>query len=152
MDLHSFYDFAVMIYCDYGALSTGDRKLLLKNVYRHLKPGGKLLLDVFSMAACERFQERQTWELCSDGGFWRDRGYLVMNGFYKYPGCVTLDQTAVITGEGITPYYLWNTYFSRDSLRREAEDAGFSVNGVFSDVSGRPYRPDEPVIAILLEK
>ena len=39
MDLHNVFDFATMIYCDYGALSTSDRKKLMGKVYQHLKPG-----------------------------------------------------------------------------------------------------------------
>ena len=39
MELNRLFDAAVMIYCDYGVLSTDDRGKLLQNVYRHLKPG-----------------------------------------------------------------------------------------------------------------
>ena len=49
MDLKKVFDFATMIYCDYGALSTSDRKTIMRKVYNHLKSGGKFLLDVFSM-------------------------------------------------------------------------------------------------------
>lgn len=49
LDLNCMYDFATMIYCDYGALSTENRRILMDNVYRNLKVGGKFLLDVFSI-------------------------------------------------------------------------------------------------------
>ena len=63
MELPQSFDFAVMIYCDYGALSADGRKNIMARVYRHLKPGGCFVLDVFSMAAYRHFRERQTWEL-----------------------------------------------------------------------------------------
>ncbi|MDY4306673.1 class I SAM-dependent methyltransferase [Enterococcus mundtii] len=47
MDLDKQYDSITMIYCDFGALSASDRKRLLENIYQHLKPTGKVLLDVF---------------------------------------------------------------------------------------------------------
>lgn len=46
MDLENNFDFVTMIYCDYGALSKSDRQVVMRNVYRHLKSGGKFLLDV----------------------------------------------------------------------------------------------------------
>ncbi len=41
MNLEKKFDLA-MIYCDYGALSDDDRRTLLSNVRRHLRPGGKV--------------------------------------------------------------------------------------------------------------
>ena len=46
MDLHKVFDFATMIYCDYGALSTSDRKKLMGKVYQHLKPGNPFYVAV----------------------------------------------------------------------------------------------------------
>ena len=69
LSLDKEFDFATMIYCDFGALSTNDRKQLLKIIYQHLKPGGRFLLDVFSLTQLENFQESQTWEVCPDTYF-----------------------------------------------------------------------------------
>lgn len=55
LDLSKNFDFVTMIYCDYGALSTVDRQNILRRVWRYLKPGGKFLLDVFSMAKYNSF-------------------------------------------------------------------------------------------------
>lgn len=152
MDLNDCFDFATMIYCDYGALSPRDRQIILSNIHHHLKPGGKLLLDVFSLTKYHSFQERQTWEICHGGGFWRAGEYTALSGFYKYPGSVTLDLVSVISEDEITPYYLWNTYFSIEDLVRETENAGFKACGVFSDVAGSIYYDESDTIAILLEK
>lgn len=112
------FDFSTMIYCDYGALSTSDRKQLLKIVYQHLKPGGKFLLDVFSLTLLESFQESQTWEICPDGGFWCPESYIALNRACKYPDNVTLRQTLVIANKKISNYYLWDTYFSKKHWKR----------------------------------
>ena len=56
MELPQSFDFAVMIYCDYGALSADGRKNIMDRVYRQLKPGGCFVLDVFSMAAYHHFR------------------------------------------------------------------------------------------------
>lgn len=146
------YDLVTMIYCDYGALSTADRRRVMETVYRHLKPGGRFLLDVFSLGEYGRFQEGQTWESCPDGGFWREGEYVALHGCYRYSDCVTLEQTSVITQGEAVSYYIWNTYFTREMLRQEAAQSGFQIRGVFGDVAGTDYSEESPTIAILLEK
>lgn len=152
MDLGTAFDFATMIYCDYGALSTADRQCLMKNIYRHLKPGGIFLFDVFSMDVYENFEEKQTWEICRSDGFWRQDAHLVLNGLHRYKDAVTLEQICIISEEAMTPYYLWTTYFTAKSLSEEAVSAGFQVKDIFGDVAGSPWTEDSRTIAILLQK
>lgn len=152
MDLKKEFDFAAMIYCDYGALSTEDRKTIMEKVYSHLKAGGKFLLDVFSVEKYNDFKEAQWWENCEKNGFWCKEKYIGIYGCYKYPDNVTLEQNAIITEESANVYYIWNTYFDKDKICKEAEEVGFKVKGVFGDVAGGEYSDGSPTIAILLEK
>ncbi|CVK21083.1 class I SAM-dependent methyltransferase [Sporomusa sphaeroides] len=152
MDLNKLFDFTIMIYCDYGALSTTDRQIVMQKVFNHLRPGGKFLLDVFSAAKYNHFQEKKTWEICHNGGFWREDKYVVLNGCYKYSNNVTLEQISIISSRETATYYLWNSYFTKETLIKEANDAGFKVCKVFGDVTGNPYQEDNFTIAILLEK
>lgn len=150
--LNKEYDFAVMIYCDYGALSSLNRKVLLNKIYQHLKDGGKFLFDVFSMWKYNDFQEKQTWKSYHEGGFWREEGYIALNKCLEYPNNVTLEQTVIISKNQLSTYYLWNTYFTVEALIKEVEDAGFKVCKIISDVAGNEYTKDSLMIAILLEK
>ena len=152
MELNKKFDFAVMIYCDYGALSLKNRRLILEKIYHHLKPGGKFLFDVFSMKKYKEFLQNQSWECCPNGGFWRSNEYITLNGYYKYPENVTLEQIAVISDIDTAVYYLWNTYFTDGTLLTEATAAGFKLCGLFSDVTGTAYDNNSDTIAILLEK
>ncbi len=152
LSLAQEFDFATMIYCDYGALSASDRKQLLKIIYRHLKPGGKLLLDVFSLAQLENFQESQTWEVCPDGGFWCPESYIALNRACKYPNHVTLRQTLVIANKKISNYYLWDTYFAKKTLGEEAVSSGFKICEYFGDVSGSTYSEQSSTLAVLMQK
>lgn len=152
LDLKREFDFGTMIYCDYGALSASDRQVIMGNVYRHLKSGGKFLLDVFGTAKYDAFEESQTWTICEENGFWREGSYLELNGAYKYSGNVTLEQTSIISGNEIKNYYIWNTCFTKEALIEEARKAGFKVCDVFGDVAGSPYKEDGLTIAVLLEK
>jgi len=65
---------------------------------------------------------------------------------------VTLEQVVVITNEDINTYYLWTRYFSKESLIKEGQEAGFKTVEVFGDVAGKPHTKDSQTIAILFEK
>jgi SAM-dependent methyltransferase len=152
MDYDNIFNLVTFIYCDYGALSTENRAIILRKIYQSLKSGGKLLLDVFSMVKYNEFEERMTWNVNEEGGFWSAEKYLSLNAQHKYPDNVTLEQTAVITNNGIREYCIWNRYYTVDTLVEEIYEAGFKKFEVFSDVTGKPYMKDSPTIAILLEK
>ena len=152
LHINKQFDLATMIYCDYGALSTENRRIVLQNIYKHLKPGGKLLLDVFSLVKYETFQEQQTWKLHKSGGFWREREYVELNKFCKYSDNVTLEQYIIVSDQDIASYYIWNTYFTKETLAKEVTESGFNICGIYSDVSGSPFIENSPVIAVLLEK
>lgn len=152
LQLDKLFDFVTMIYCDYGALSPKNRKVVLENVYKHLQPGGKFLFDVFSLEYYKQFQERKTWELHSQGGFWRADEHIELNACYKFPNGVTLEQIIVMSSNHNSVYYLWNTCYTLELLQNEVESVGFKVCGIFGDVSGQPLKNDSPTIAILLEK
>lgn len=152
LSLDKEFDLVTMIYCDYGALSASDRKQLLKIIYQHLKPGGKFLLDVFSLTQLKNFQESQTWEVCPDGGFWCPENYIALNRACKYNDNVTLRQTLVVANKKVNNYYLWDTYFSKKTLEEEVVSSGFKICGYFGDVSGSTYSEQSSTLAVLLKK
>jgi len=152
MDRYEEFDGAIFIYCDYGALSTDDRAIILRNIYRSLKPGGRLILDVFSQVQYDEFQESKTWENNPKGGFWSNESYLELNASYRYDEHLTLRHTAIITEEEVRQFYLWDTYFTPETLVKEAEAAGFSLYRTFSDVAGNSYTADSPTLAVVLQK
>ncbi len=152
LHLDETFDLVTMIYCDYGALSTEERNVLMQTVYKHLKPGGVFLLDAFSLASYETFTESQTWEQRESGGFWSPKPYFALHGAYRYPNRVTLRQSCIITDCGMTNYYLWDTYFSAELLAKEAADAGFQLCGQYGDVAGAAYNESSPTLAVVLKK
>nr|WP_314462196.1 class I SAM-dependent methyltransferase [uncultured Clostridium sp.] len=152
LELNGTFDFAVMIYCDYGALSPEKRKIVLKQVYDHLKPGGKFLFDVFSLNEYDNFQEKQIWDIHQGNGFWREDEYTELKRCCKYPENATLEQYVIISRTEASVYYLWNTYYTEETLLKEAEESGFKVCGTYADVSGTPWKQESPTIAVILEK
>ncbi|WHH57747.1 class I SAM-dependent methyltransferase [Petroclostridium sp. X23] len=152
MQLTNKYDLATMIYCDYGALSSYNRQMLMKKIYDCLNQGGVFLLDVFSIEKYAKFKNEQSWEFCQHNGFWDKNPYLLLNTNFKYENFTTLERAIVITEENTKTYYIWNKCFTKKSLIDEAKEAGFKVKDIFSDVTGSPYADDSETIAILFVK
>ena len=145
-------DFAVMIYCDYGALPAADRAALLGRLYRCLRPGGRLLLDVFSRRRYDAFRAGRAWTPQESGGFWSGGPHVVLSARRKYPPDVTLESTVVLTDAETAEYYIWTTYFTRESLLAETAAAGFVPVAVYGDVAGAPCTADSDTLAVLLER
>lgn len=152
LDLGETYDVVTLIYCDYGALSPEDRQRVLHRAHAHLRPGGRMVLDVFSHAHEMRTQDYQQWQHCPQGGFWHAEPHIVLEEGWHESGHVLGRQIAVITPENETQYYLWNTCFAPDSLAAEAQSAGFRMLGVYGDAAGAAYSEDGDTLAMVLEK
>ncbi len=152
LELNETFDLVTLIYCDFGVLCPADRHKVLCRSYDHLRPGGRMLLDVFSQTHEKAFKPYQRWEHCPQGGFWRKEPYIAMEESKLYPDHVIGQQIHIITENSVTPYYLWNTCFTQERLSAEAEAAGFHTIGFFGDVAGADYANDGDILTILLEK
>lgn len=113
MSYNEEFDLATLIYCDYGALSTENRRLLMEKIYDSLRPGGKLILDVFTINKYNNFEEIKYWEINEEGGFWSNKKYMCLQDNCKYNDYNTLEQTLVITEKDENVFYVWNHYFQK---------------------------------------
>lgn len=152
LDLDGTFDVAVMIYCDFGALSADDRRVLLRRMYERLRPGGILVLDVFSLCKLNAFEERTTWEEYPAGGFWNPNPHLEVQRSCRLNDTVSLEQIAVIAPEGVKSYHLWNTYFVPASFSAELEAAGFEVTELVGDAAGAPLDDASLTICAIAHK
>lgn len=151
LDLSQQFDVAIMIYCDYGALSAADRRTLLDRTRAHLRPGGLLVLDVFSRRAFDAFEEGRIWEDHPHGGFWRPGPHLEVQRRLKYEDVATLEQIVIVDGDGVSAYHLWNTYFTPEMLSAELAAAGFDALTFAGDVAGAPASDDSPTFAVIAQ-
>lgn len=152
LDLGETYDLVTLIYCDFGVLGPEDRHCVLRRAHTHLRPGGRMILDVFSTAHEAAFRPGQRWQHCPNGGFWRSEPHIILEETRLYPDHVLGQQIHIITETTVTPYYLWNTCYTPERLAEEAEKAGFRMIAVYSDVSGTPHTPESDTLAVVLEK
>lgn len=147
------YDAALLIYGDFCPLSPQERRVLLGNVYRALKPGGHFVLDVTTRLHRQRHGSKQGWYV-ADSGFWKPGPHLVLEQGFDYPEeSIFLDQFIVIEADSrISLYRNWFQDYDRESITGEIEEGGFRVESLWSDLTGTPFSPESEWIGIVARK
>jgi cyclopropane fatty-acyl-phospholipid synthase-like methyltransferase len=147
------FDLIIMIMCDFCALSPWQRARLLTKFKTILKPGGAVLLDVYSLSAFNQKGESATYEKNQLNGFWSpDDYYTFVNSFKYETKKVTLDKYTIIEAGGTRTVYNWLQHFSPSMLKQEFTENGFKVEALFSDVAGQSFNPESDEIAIVARK
>jgi len=147
------FDLIIMIMCDFCALSPEQRRLLLTKFFTFLKPGGSVLLDVYSMNMFDQKVESATYEFNQLNGFWSANDYYCFVNTFKYvEEKVTLDKYTIIEISRTRVVYNWLQYFSPETLKKEFVESGFAVEKIYSDVTGTPFSPDSTEFAVVATK
>lgn len=140
IDYKECFNLITIIYGDYCVLSNADRKIFRDNAYKALVPGGKLILDCFTEVRFNNEKEENSFEVCEDGGFWSETGYIAFNITGKYPKESAFLRRHVIVKETVIHCYdFFDKRFTIESLEQEIYDAGFTHAEYFSDIAGKPY-------------
>lgn len=153
LDLEGRYDLALMIMCDYCALSPGQRRRLLERVGRILEPGGAFLFDVYSLALFETWEEQVAYGADLMDGFWSSSPYYgFLNSFRYEAEKVALERYTIVERDHSSEYYNWFAHFDVDSLRAEIRDAGLALDVVYGDVAGEAFDESGPEFAVVVRK
>jgi SAM-dependent methyltransferase len=146
------FDLILMIMCDFCALSPAQRRLMLGKFHSLLKPGGHVLLDLYSLAGFSRREEAAGYELNQLHGFWSpNRYYGFLNTFKYEEEKVLLDKYTIVESDRVRTVYNWLQYFSPEGIRAEFSHSGFKVTNLYSDVAGRPFDPQGSEFAVVAE-
>ena len=147
------FDLILMIMCDFCALSFEQRKMLIEKFYSILKPGGSVLLDVYSTNAFDKRQESATYELNQLDNFWSaDKYYAFVNTFIYPDEKVTLDKYTIIEAKRTRTIFNWLQHFTTDTLQAEFTSAGFDITNLYADVAGSQFIPTTDEFAIIAKK
>jgi len=147
------FDLVLMIMCDFCALSPAQRHALLGKFHGILKPGGSVVLDVYSISAFEGKEEVANYEFNQLNGFWSSENYYGFLNTFKYPDeKLVLDKYTIIEEHRTREIYNWLQCFTPEDLETELGGAGFSVKGLFSDVAGTPYDRNSGEFAVIADK
>ena len=147
------FDLITMIMCDFCVLNPEQRKKILSKFYSILKPGGSVLLDVYSLNTFNQREESATYELNQLNGFWSPENYYCFVNTFKYEKeKVLLDKYTIIEESQKRIVYNWLQCYSKDSIRIEFEENGFKVEEFYSDVAGKAITSESTEIAIVAKK
>lgn len=153
IELENDFDVALLIYEIYSVFSPENRKKILNNIHRGLKAGGLILLDVLSEHSYEKFETNFMWGLTRKDNPFSGKKHLSLFASVKYPEKITLSKNVMIFDDGeIVNYHYWNQHFTIDSLEKEVNDAGFTLEKVYADVNGTEYQSDLDSFAVILKK
>ncbi|BFH68392.1 SAM-dependent methyltransferase [Paenibacillus dendritiformis] len=153
IELEPDFDLALLIYQIYGVFNPANRKKILSNIHRGLKPGGLVLLDVLSETSYEKFEPNFMWMLSDEGSLLSDKSHLILYAALKYPNKVTLARNILVFDDGkLVNYNYWNQNFSIEDLEKEVDEAGFTLEKVYADVNGGEYVNNSESFAAVLKK
>ncbi len=118
LDYENQFDLVILIYTDFGVLLPTERKILLENIYKSLKPNGTFVFDVLNDRNIkQKFLEQKTWSF-ENSGFWKPRPYLELTNSFNYSKeKVFLKQHTIIDEtERIMNYRFWTHYFNTNDI------------------------------------
>ncbi len=139
-DTEDRFHLVMMITCDFCALSPDQRKRLLSKFHTILRPGGSVLLDVYSLAAFGPREETAAYGVNFLNNFWSPNKYYgFLNTFRYEKEKVVLDKYSIIEATRKRTVYNWLQYFSPEALEREFADNGFAVEKFLGDVAGAAF-------------
>lgn len=147
------FDLICMIMCDFCALSPAQRQQLLGIFHHHLKDGGALFLDVYSLAGYAERQEQALYELNQLHGFWSADDYYGFVNCFKYDDVhVVLDKYSIFETDRSRVIYNWLQYYSLESLTQEFAENGFTVKESYADTAGAVLGEESTEIAVVAMK
>ena len=129
------------------------REEILKNIRRALKPEGKFVLDVSTREHRQRHGNRNGW-YAARSGFWKPGPHLVLEEGFDYPEqSIWLDQYTVIEADGkVSVYRNWFQDYTPETITQELARGGFTVEGLWGDLTGEPYTESSEWIGLLTRK
>jgi len=145
-----YYNLIMMIYCDFCALSPEQRSIMLKKFSHHLKTGGHVLLDAYTLNAYHNREESSRFERNLLNGFWSPNEYFGFLNVFKYDQeKVILDKYTIIEADRTRTIYNWLQYFSIPEIKKEFSDNGLEIECVLNDVAGTPFSDDSFEMAVI---
>ena len=151
LELGEGYDLALMIMCDYCALSPQQRGQLLGRVSQLLRPGGAFLFDVYSLAHFETWEEQVAYGPELMDGFWSANPYFGFLNTFRYEAeRVVLEKYTVLEREQVAEYFDWFQHYDVASLTAEVAAAGLLVDAVHGDVAGGPFDESAAEFAVVV--
>lgn len=144
------FDAVLLIFGDYCTFNPQDRRRLLNNVHRALRPGGHFVFDISTRQHRALAGVNNGWYASQDG-FWRPVPHLVLEQGFDYPDeKVWLDQYIVIEENGeMAVYRNWFQDFDPEMITAELASGGFVVQSLWADLAGKTFHTESEWIGLV---
>ncbi len=134
--LHKKIDFAMMIYCDFGALDPKSQAKTLNNIKKSLNVDGLFFFDVMSHNYFDKQEEQINIFEVNDGFFMKGHS-IVTSKNIKYPKLKLLLSHHHIFGYKEVNYYNWDKCYDESEMKVLLEDNDFEIISTYSNTYGR---------------
>jgi SAM-dependent methyltransferase len=126
MDFENEFDVITIIFCDFGALTNTERNILLQNIHKALKPGGKFIFDIYTESPTDPEKNNRTWDF-NENAFWAEEKYIALSQNFYYPEEeVSLSQHIVLTeDDNIKDYRFFNHNYDEKTISAVLKNNGF---------------------------
>jgi SAM-dependent methyltransferase len=144
------YDLIIMIFCDFCALSPGQRKTLLEKFRSILKTNGSILLDAYLLNAFDQKMETTAYSVSLSDGFWSSEKYYEFLNTFKYADAkVTLDKYTIVEKDRTRQIFNWLQYYTKESIAEEFAQSGLKIEKYLANVAGDEFNTGEDEFAIV---
>lgn len=134
------FDAAVCLFTTLGQISAvDDNRGLLHAVYRALKPGGQIVVEVPQ-------RETAVAQLKPSDKFGSEERYTAVARQYESGTNIVSEEFLVVTPEQSQTFLLRYRLFSFSELASLLTDAGFSITAAFGDYAGMPLAANSPIM------
>lgn len=149
-DLPGNQDLVTLIYGDFCTLSPEKRQLLLSRIRAMLKPGGRLVFDVFTTPQFDALSESASYGHRPMGDFWSPEDHFGFQNTFLYPGqTLALDRYLIVTPTRRLEVFNWMQYYDLETIAAELAQAGLVVEAALSVNSGDDWRGAAEEMAII---
>ncbi|NLW33783.1 MAG: class I SAM-dependent methyltransferase [Fibrobacter sp.] len=143
------FDFVYLIYLDFHALKTDQRKSLLANIKTYLKDGGLFLFDIPTIHNFKKIEEMTNCVFHKKGGFFSPNPHFEFEILYKYEEeGLTFRRHIVIEEKHTYNIEMWHKYFTDKEIENELKKAGFAIAEKYSTVKGDVFRENSEEITL----
>ena len=136
-------NFAMMIYCDFGALDPASQVKTLKNIKGSLSSDGLFFFDVMSHNYFDKQKEQKVISEETDGFFMKGH-CKVTSRYVKYPKLKLLLAHHHASGYKEVDYYNWDKCYDETEMKALLEENGFEILNTYSNTYGdKDYTTDD---------
>jgi len=149
-DLPVGFDIVTLIYTDFSVLSPTQRTTLLGRIRKMLNPGGHLVMDAAGMGSFAVKEECTLIEGNLMNGFWSEHDYVGIQLTFVYPEeHLSLDRYIIVEPNETWQVFNWFQYFTQESLQTELIAAGFNVDQMVGELTGKPLKTNSDLIGVI---